>query len=424
MFAGGTFTLFYLSLLLYFVRRQFDLFSYVFLVSALYFTPAFFGVVTDASFPIILEEIVFSTYVFYYGFYFVLILFAEFSSYATNVVTISRQYSAINSDSGFLALENMIVFLRFGTPLLLIGSYVVMGDLFFEADKQVFLDNQTRLYSMWQQFACLYCFLSFVGRKWGDLLIGLLFASVDLYIGFRGVVVFGMLCIFLFYGLRANKSRKFMFGFLLMAVFGLVLSAIYKAIIVFVKIGDDDTALDRLLDIDGFLESVYVSESFITQQIFNTVIQVDFSIPLSHIFETLRVFLPSLHVHIFGAPTGFNDYFQNELFPNIPWGMASNIWAEQFALLGWGGLFLTVIVFFVVIFILNRKILVVFSQNRLIFSLFLVFLAAPAIIFMHRNDLAFQLVLIRDNALIFGGVFYCARLLASWRVLPRRSFVK
>ncbi|MDK9704693.1 MAG: hypothetical protein OEL20_16310 [Sulfuritalea sp.] len=314
----------------------------------------------------------------------------------------------------------MIIFLRFGTPLLLLGSYVVMGDLFFESEKQVFLDNQTRLYTMWQQCACLYCFLSFVGKKWRDLFIGLLFAGVDLYIGFRGVVVFGILCIFLFYGLRANKSRQFIFGFLLLAVFGLVLSAIYKAVFVFVKTGDSDTALDRLLDIDGFLESVYLSESFITQKIFNVVVQVDFSIPITHVFETLRVFLPWLHIRIFGPPLGFNDYFQNELFPNIPWGMASNIWAEQFALLGWGGLFFMVIVFFVGVFFLNRKILMVFSQNRLIFSLLLVFLTAPAVMFMHRNDLAFELVLIRDNVFIFAGVFYCSRFLASWRISSRR----
>jgi len=80
--------------------------------------------------------------------------------------------------------------------------------------------------------------------------------------------------------------------------------------------------------------------------------------------------------------------------------MASNICAEQFCVGGeiWLGVFVLAVL--AVIRFTNSYILTALSKNYYTSAALLAIISVPAIFYMHRNELVYQLKQMRDSALI------------------------
>jgi hypothetical protein len=120
--------------------------------------------------------------------------------------------------------------------------------------------------------------------------------------------------------------------------------------------------------------------------------------------EPLRALLPGMHQSIFGDPVSFNSIFQPALFPSVPWGMASNAWAEYYACGGWMALLALIFLFFIIIRASNQ-LLWRDSKHSSIVTTIVLSCMIPFVFFIHRSDLAFQFVYFRDSLFAFFGAF-------------------
>jgi len=401
MSANQIFIVFYVLLFFYFARRRFDLFSYVFLSSSVYFMPAVFGFVHDASMPLQLIPITPGLYYFYYFFYLVLIVF----SISAKPVTKTNRTIAIPENTGSQINPTSVKVLRYLrvarwlSLIFLVIGFFSMKDVFFTENKQDFLDGQSLFFSIWQSISLLYVLLAVWLRRKLDILIGALYCVLDLYIGFRGVAVFSLLSIFLLYAYK-NQRDKFLFMKIVSyGALAYIVLAIYKSMIWFVKANDIDAGLENFGDSESIYGMLLLSESFTQQAIFNAILVNNFTVPAEHVFSFLRVFLPGFGELVFDKQAGFNSYFQPVLFSHIPWGMANNFWAEQYALFGAVWLGVVTVCFFLIIRWANRKMLkyAVSNSDRLCFA---VFLAVPAIFFIHRNSFEFELYIVRNSIFV------------------------
>jgi len=101
---------------------------------------------------------------------------------------------------------------------------------------------------------------------------------------------------------------------------------------------------------------------------------------------------------IFGAPEKFESEFKPALFPNYKYGLAGNIWAETFCRFGYLGIVSAVIIFILSIAVMQILLFRAFPIALPALALSGVFLA----FYVHRNDLLFELLLIRRVLLVFG----------------------
>lgn len=240
-----------------------------------------------------------------------------------------------------------------------------------------------------------------LGRRSG---IALAFAlcAFDLAMGFRGATAFVLLVGITWLGYKwrgTPRGRTYRlalpFLFILLYLGSATISGI-SAAIRRSALGMDSGDLGT---VEWLGSQVQYTEAFSQQAIFDRAINADIVLPWSYFMDLFRVFVPKVH-EFFGSPNDFNAVFQPLLFPEIPWGMASNIWAEQFCI--GGEIWLTAFTLFVFATIgtANRYILSSLAKGHYAGAALLTIFAVPAISYMHRNGLVYQSKLVRDSALI------------------------
>ena len=389
---------------LYFIRREFDLFTICFYSSTIYFAPALFGYTcydwrSSELYPVSTRAYVF--YIFYITALVVSALVFGRGSWRNAQADLSRNPNAIRSKSQATLLRGYRgAFLT--TCALLVMTLASGSGPLFASSKQDLLDNAPSTLPFFQGGIVLFGSTALIlGRRRG---IALAFAlcAFDLAMGFRGATAFVLLVGITWLGYKwrgTPRGRSYRlalpFLFILLYLGSATISGIAAAIrqsALGMGFGDLGTA-------EWLGPQIQYTEAFSRQAIFDRVINADIVLPWSYFTDLFRVLVPKVH-EVFGSPNDFNAVFQPLLFPEIPWGMASNIWAEQFCI--GGEIWLTAFTLFVfaTIGIANRYILSSLSKGHYAGAALLTILAVPAIFYMHRNGLVYQSKLVRDSALI------------------------
>jgi hypothetical protein len=157
-------------------------------------------------------------------------------------------------------------------------------------------------------------------------------------------------------------------------------------------------------------------EPFVTQAILSETTRQNFTCAPMRIANVALV-VP-LAGKFLGSPTTFESEFKPALFPNYLFGMAGNIWAEMFCGFGYAGVAVETLL--ILSALIGIQFLLFRSRSSAIPALTLssIFLA----FYVHRNDMLFELLLIRRTALVFAMAWLLRAAYSSpgWRTVARQ----
>jgi hypothetical protein len=185
-------------------------------------------------------------------------------------------------------------------------------------------------------------------------------------------------------------------------------------------------AAQRVTEPGYIAYAVLTSEPFSTQAILAEVVRTDFRVSPSEYAGSWMMGIPFWSEAIGSAPR-FSEQYQQSLFPGVGeiGVMADNFWAQGFAMGGWVGVGLHVLIYGVSVFLLNRA---MSSRSRIVLAISA--LAGVWVAFyIHRNDVVGMISALRRIALAFGMLWVleaCARALrvavrTPTRVTPQAS---
>lgn len=264
------------------------------------------------------------------------------------------------------------------------------GDL-FSADKVEVLSAVSRWFYIFAVGASLAAVLAFLHRQWWTLLVatGLLLFSV--YIGFRSHFALTVIAVFLSY-FNAQGRQRFLARNQVAVVLALAAAVFffsYKFVYRMVKLGEYDVVAERVIDPQFHLQAIADSEPFATQMILNEVLRSRYETDAAYIVEGLAA-QSVLFSERFGLEAiAFNDLFQPELFPDIEWGMAGNIWAQMLAAGGWPLLLAFLTLFVLTLRAASRWLVTAGLSTRAMVALGGSYWA----FYIHRNDIGYQVIL-------------------------------
>ncbi len=281
------------------------------------------------------------------------------------------------------------------------------GEALFLPDKQLVLDALTRSHILFYSSVMLGFVISFSMGLRGYFILFVLLLGFNTYIGFRSNTAIAILALMVcHFGQQRKISYKSLFKFLLVSLSIAVLMFLYKTIGHAVKSGNWHLVYERVTSLDNYIAMITKSEPFVIQANLNTVLKENYNTPLDHVlalFQQFILFSNNLGVN---AAT-FNSYFQKDLFSEVNYGMASNIWAQMWSAGGWLLFVYMVLVFNILIIVANY----IFKYK----SRFYVVALSPIFIYwvfyIHRNDLGYLLNLQKRLLLIMLFVVIISKLL-------------
>lgn len=362
----------------YFVckKRKFDFFTISYLSSLIYFSPAFFRRVSYRSnFIRISDKMIDEVYYVYFIVLFLITFFA-FIYDNTNKKFVNKEINKHYS-LGVVSI--------FSSIILLILLIVSQGSNLLNPDKGELMSELGVLMNLFIYSSLFSSIISSLNGQKKIFFISILLQLVILLIGFRFPLVISLACIVLakislFKRIRLIKYKKsIFFGFLFF-----ILVLIIKVFISGIKQGDLVLIISLLNNPDYLMEAIIYAEPFETQSILNEVIRTNFKVPLSHLDQFLAFFIfesSTLGIEI----KSFNSYFQHLLFPGVRSGMASNIWAQFFAIGSYFGVTLFAIFYNLIVILLNNLLTtksVIIKSTILIIGIFWCF-------YLQRNDLSY-----------------------------------
>jgi len=270
----------------------------------------------------------------------------------------------------------------------LVGTVLTAGARLLDPEKAVVMEALGRWHILLYSAAIVGFAAAVSARKPRLAAYFLLLLLFDLYVGFRSPLAIAILSALLLVlhgrGMPQRMVRHWRYALPVLAI-GILLFG-YKHIAFAVKYGLWDLVLERLTSAEFYALIITRSEPFATQQILNDVIAQRFHTGSEHILSALHqllVFAPEL-----GAdPVLFNDYFQPALFPEVDYGLASNIWAQIWSAGDWPLLIAFLIIFNFVLLLGNASLRL---RNPFVRASL-----APAFVYwafyLHRNDLSYQI---------------------------------
>jgi hypothetical protein len=356
-------------------RRQFDFVSVGFFGQLIYFMPGFYGYVRNPYFPSDIPSVsIFpETYTVWD-----LALAATIATGMLYRPAGSIKWPDVRTSQAF---DFTIIFL---IVFSLAAELYVGGGSFLSADKFEVLENSTR-FSLLFSAATQIALIAFaIQGKLKKLLIPLAGVSVLLYVGFRNDFALAAIACATFFARRNGvlifaKPRYFV---ALIFFIGFIFT--YKSFLGSFR-ADRWAEFYASLDPRAFVEmSVLTSEPFLTQSILNDVLIRDMSLPpasiLYSLFASIPLFSPLLGLDRLSGE--FN--FQEQLFPNLEYGVASNIYAYFYTTLGWAGMLGFILVHCLALVAVSRWMGSVKSSTT---RLGLLSVGAYLAFFIHRNDL-------------------------------------
>jgi hypothetical protein len=310
----------------------------------------------------------------------------------------------------------------YATLFLAVAGLVLMlittGSALFYSDKQSMLGELNRYHILFYTATMIGCTMSFEYKKWSLLTIFFLLIMFDVFIGFRTSLAISLIGIFTLWLSKKGKTRFLLHYWKQGIVVGLmgIFLFLYKQIAYAVKIGDMDLLISvfRGTSDTSIFRAMFVnSEPFIVQSTLNAVTQSNYSVGLDHLkglVYQLILFAPQLGL----KAVSFNDLYQKDLFPEIDYGMANNIWAEMWSAGGWPLLMLFILAFVIIIYIttLSTKL-----QNPSIRAVIAV-MASYWTFYIHRNDIAYE-VNLEKRVLLVAGIAFMLAAFVRWSMISR-----
>jgi hypothetical protein len=219
------------------------------------------------------------------------------------------------------------------------------------------------------------------------------------YIGFRSYSALALMSILLIHFQRQGAQRliaRNLPALLAAAAAGMAFFA-YKLVYVLVKLGDFDQVFEFLANSDFYLDAVIASEPFTTQMVLNECIRTDFETDMGYIAVSIFAQLTLFSRELGFSFISFNDLFQPQLFPEVDFGMAANIWAQMLTAGGWP-LFLGFLAAYVWSLRLGS---IWMATRRMNVRAGVALGAAYWAFYIHRNDLGFELSLLKRVLIVW-----------------------
>ena len=356
-------------------RRQFDFVSAAFFGQLVYFAPGFYGYVTNPYFPYIIPSVPIFTETYTVW---CMALGATVLTGTLYRPAHKTTWPDLKTTNSFDMLVIAVIILSF-----LAEMYLGRGS-FLSADKSEVLQNATRFALLFGASTQIGLIAFAIQGKFTKMFVPVVAVAILLYAGFRNDFSLAAIAVAVFV---ARRKGVLVFArphiFLALAAFvGFVF--LYKGVLGSYR-ADRLSAFFENVDPITFVQMSFLnSEPFITQSILNETLIRDLSIPPASIFYSLFAGIPlvSPFIGIDQLPLQFN--FQEQLFPNLPYGVASNIYAYFYATLGWGGIIGFIVAHCLSLVYVSRWMGTVKSA---MVRLGLLTVGAYLAFFIHRNDL-------------------------------------
>lgn len=220
-----------------------------------------------------------------------------------------------------------------------LAGYTLLTGQAAYVDKQQLLENTDRLHLIFYQLCTLsVVFVALVGwRRHRSLLIlssvGLLFT---MYLGHRSSLAIAAISVlYIFY--RNTPMTKRFFRYLLLAGVLFFILSVYKSIYVAVKLGLWDLVLERLAPWNLVGSAVVGMEQFTTFAHLDFVVSNEFRLACSNLWMIPISIFPFSDALFDVSDCYYNAQVQPVFFPGYRGGVAANIWAEFYGLLGYFG---------------------------------------------------------------------------------------
>ncbi len=356
-------------------RRQFDFVSAGFFGQLIYFAPGFYGYVTNPYFPHIIPSVpIFTeTYTVWCMALGGTILAGMLYRPAPGV-----KWPELKTSNAF------DIILMGGIVLSFMAEMYLGGGSFLSDDKNEVLQNATRFALFFGASTQIGLIAFAMQGKFIKLIVPVAGVAILLYAGFRNDFSLAAIALAVFV---ARKKGVLIFArphilLALVAFVGFVF--LYKGFLGSFR-ADRMADFFENMDLQTYVQMSFLnSEPFITQSILNDTLIRKLSMPPGSIFYSLFAGIPliSPFIGVDQLPTQFN--FQEQLFPNLSYGVASNIYAYFYATLGWGGVLAFISTHCASLIYISRWLGIVKSS---IVRLGLLSIGAFLAFFIHRNDL-------------------------------------
>jgi len=373
-------------LVFYLIRRNgFDLFGISYFSSVIYFSPGFFGF---SGVLVNLKDWIYSpihekTYIVYFIFQLIVLIVTIIHDFLVNF----RSKFNFTNPSG----NDIYKFEVYSCLILLIVSFslvnILGGGALHQLDKDQVMANVGRWYVLYESLMTLaFAYIFTIAKFKKRYLICLLFLVFDIYLGFRTSFVITLLMLFfVFFNMRGKRLIAH-WPYLLLASVTVFSVLLLKLLMFGLKKGDLDLLMTVLSNKDTYEKLLSTSEPFVTQEILNAVVTLDFKTDGEHL-KLIPLQFVLLGDVVFGSIGSFNDYFQHKLYPKITYGMASNFLAEFYAVAGYLGVVFISFVYASLLFFMNLGMQLVRDKYKPILLLLGVYWA----FYIYRNDVAYLL---------------------------------
>ncbi len=162
---------------------------------------------------------------------------------------------------------------------------------------------------------------------------------------------------------------------------------------------------------ETYSNSILNSEPFVVQSILNETVKEQFSTGSSYLLDQILTVTPGrttiFHMDLGKVPL-FSELFKDKLFPDVPFGMASNPWAQAYAAGGYTMVTVFAIGYAVAVGFLGYLFMISKGALRATFLVLAMWVA----FYFHRNDLMTELGILRQTLyiailalLVSGGGF-------------------
>jgi len=309
-------------------KREFDFFSVGYISTVVYFLPLFFGFtrVSLVYYAPVSEAL--------YMMAGMVVLVTTSTAYLIDKINVRTvmTYSSNSLLVGFFLVVSLIGF---------IGMVSTSGDVLLSSDKQEMMDHLNRFSILYEIGFILGAVSAYLGGANRSLSVFLFLVMVDVFLGFRSSAAIVFIAISLLWLNHHGKMRLIeLLHRRWVASLALFLGGLffffYKGVYVAVKEGDWQHLMYIMSHKEYYISTITFSEPFVTQSILNEVVRSNFSLNPSYLLTNGFQVIPYSD-ELGLSVIGFNSLFQPELFPEVSSGMAGNWWAEWFAVSGWTG---------------------------------------------------------------------------------------
>jgi hypothetical protein len=405
-----------------FAKRNFDFLAIAYIGAMFYFAPLLWGRVLPASAELT-STIQPDVYWIATGYVLGLVLAGVISQLFVHSDGPATSRSPLRLSVWYLILS----------ILGLLGSLISSHGAIINADKAQALKQIGYFYVLFEVAASLLCISAVVERWWRGAAAGAGLLLIDLLVGFRVFTILTSLGVALALLMRHGRIRLYSkiptYGMAALALVTCMLFvhsvrfAIFDAIAMAQGVPRVTEASEMRGDTIQYgqaltqrsptpTESTVVkwvsiplrlfeqSEPFVIQATLVGTVQKNLSCEASNILKSISLLVPPGLVKFLpnnSFPPTFYDEYQPILYPNITYGTGGNIWAEMFCRFDYAGVAIFGLLLILTLIGLHRLIL----RCPSVTIAPIVFGGVVLAFYIHRNDLHYTLVMLRQAAIVF-----------------------